>query len=413
MNVLLIGSGGREHAIAKKIKESKRLTKLYAMPGNPGIAGLAEIIGDNTDIHNIVKTAKDKNIDFIICGPEQPLVDGLTDLARENGILVFGPSKNGARLEGSKNYSKELMKKYEIPTADYRSFNDYESAEKYLNKHVTFPIVIKADGLAAGKGVKIANSKDEAIETLKSYMVDKIFGTSGNSVVFEEYMVGEEMSSIFITDAKTFLPLLAAKDYKRAYDNDQGENTGGMGSYAPHNALSKDLQEKIDTQIIKKIKLAFDKEKIDYKGVLYVGLMLTDKGPKVVEFNCRFGDPETQVTIPLIENDLLEIMLATAKGKLEGHSFKWKNDYACCVVIASGGYPASYKKGIKINFSSKPFDFFHAGTKYQGNDIVTNGGRVLNAVAFGSSKSGAIENAYKLASRVEFEGHFYRKDIGK
>jgi phosphoribosylamine---glycine ligase len=413
MNVLLIGGGGREHAIAKKIKESKRLEKFYSIPGNPGIASLSEVISDANDCESIIRAAKEKKIDLIVCGPEQPLVEGLADLARAENILIFGPSKKGANLEGSKIYSKEIMKKYGIPSSDFKSFNDYDSALNYLQKRMTYPLVIKADGLAAGKGVKIAGTKEEAMKIVKSFMVDRIFGKSGDSIVFEEFLIGEEMSALYITDGKTFLPLLPAKDYKRALDDDRGENTGGMGSYAPHHSLSKELQETIDKDIIKKIKLAFEKEGIDYKGVLYVGLMLTDKGPKVIEFNCRFGDPETQVIMPLLDCDLLEIMNATAKGKLEGHSLKWKNDYACCVVIASGGYPDSYKKGMPINFTINPFDFIHAGTKYDGKTIVTNGGRVLNAVALGSSKSGAIEAAYKLASKVNFEGGFFRKDIGK
>ena len=317
-------------------------------------------------------------------------------------------------LEGSKIFSKEMMRKYEIPTSDFKSFCDYDSAEAYINKRVTYPIVIKADGLAAGKGVKIATNQEEALAIVKSMMIDKIFGESGESILIEDFLLGEEMSALYITDGKTFLPLIPAKDYKRALDDDKGENTGGMGSYAPHNAISRELSELIDNEIIKKIKLAFEKENMDYKGVLYVGLMLTDKGPKVIEFNCRFGDPETQVILPLMDNDLLEIMYATAKGKLEGHSLKWKNDYACCVVIASGGYPDKYEKGIKIDFNGcSPYDFVHAGTRVDGNDIVTNGGRVLNAISLGSSKSGAIEAAYKLAAKAIFKDSFFRKDIGK
>ncbi|HOV15050.1 MAG TPA: phosphoribosylamine--glycine ligase [Spirochaetota bacterium] len=412
MNVLLIGSGGREHAIAKKIKESKKLKNFYCIPGNPGIANLAVIPSVSNDINSIVNFAKENKIDLIVCGPEIPLVEGLSDLARENNILVFGPSKSGARLEGSKIFSKEIMAKYDIPTSPYKSFYDYDSAYKYIEKRMTYPIVIKADGLAAGKGVKIVHNKEDAFSVIKSYMVDKIFGESSSSIIIEDFMVGEEMSALYITDGKHFLPLLPAKDYKKAYDGDKGENTGGMGSYAPHNAISKELDKEIENKIIKKIKLAFEKEKIDYRGVLYVGLMLTDEGAKVVEFNCRFGDPETQVIVPLIDNDILEIMYHTAKGNIESQKIKWKSDHAACIVIASGGYPDDYKKGLPIEFKTSAYDFIHCGTKLENGVFLTNGGRVLNAVAMGSSKKTAIENAYKLASKVNFEGVFYRKDIG-
>ena len=414
MNVLLIGSGGREHAIAKKVSESRRLDKFYCIPGNPGISQLAEVVDINIDDLNlIVEFAKDNSIDLIICGPEKPLTQGLADLASEKNIYVFGPKKIGAKLEGSKIYSKQFMSKYDIPSSPCKSFTNYEDAKAYLENRLTFPIVIKADGLAAGKGVKIVETKDQAIETVNQYMIHKILGKSGESIIIEDYMIGEEMSLLYITDGKTFLPLLPAKDYKKVYDRDRGDNTGGMGSYAPHNMITDELKEQIEKQILQKIKQGFKKEDIDYKGVLYVGAMLTEEGPKVIEFNCRFGDPETQVILPLIENDLLEIMYAAAKGKLESHSIKWKKDYAACVVIASGGYPKEYKKGIKIDFDIDPYDFIHAGTKYNGKNIITNGGRVLNAVSIGNSKSIAIQGAYKLAQKVNFESAFYRKDIGK
>jgi phosphoribosylamine---glycine ligase len=414
MNVLLLGNGGREHAIAKKIAQSKRLKKLYSIPGNPGISQLAEIAEiDPDDLESVINFAKKSKIDLIISGPEKPLVDGIADLAAKENILVFGPRKMGAMLEGSKTYSKQFMIKYNIPTSPFKSFTDYNSAATYLANRHTFPLVIKADGLAAGKGVKLAESKEEALNTVEQYMVKKIHGDAGNSIIIEDFLIGEEMSFLYITDGKTFIPLLPAKDYKKAFDGDKGENTGGMGSYAPHVSINDELKKKIDKEIVEKIKTGFKEENFDYKGVLYIGLMLTDEGPKVLEFNCRFGDPETQVILPLIENDLLEIIHAAAKGKLETHSIKWKNDYAACVVIASGGYPGEYKKGLKIDFDIDPFEIIHAGTKYQGKNIVTSGGRVLNCVALGCSKSAAIENAYKLAEKVHFEKGFYRKDIGK
>ena len=413
MNILLIGGGGREHAIAKKINESKKLKNFYSIPGNPGISSISKVIGNSLDVNDIVSKAIEYSIDIIVCGPEQPLVEGLSDLAEKEGIKVFGPKKSGAMLEGSKIFSKQFMSKYDIPTSDYKVFNDYYEAEKYFNKRTTYPVVIKADGLAAGKGVKIAKNREEAHSVIKSYMIDRIFGTAGECIVVEEFMTGEEMSALYITDGKTFIPLLAAKDYKRAYDNDSGENTGGMGSYAPHNSLTSQLADKINEQIINNVRIGFNKENIEYNGVLYVGLMLTEDGPKVVEFNCRFGDPETQAILPLLETDILDMMYRCVKNNLNNFQLKWKNLYSCCVVIASGGYPDDYKKNIKIKFNGNPFDFIHAGTKYDNdNNIVTNGGRVLNAVALGSSKTGAIQNAYKLIEKVEFEDYFYRKDIG-
>lgn len=415
MNVLLIGSGGREHAIAKKIAESPRLKKMYAIPGNPGINKLAESKNINIlDIQAIVKFAKEKNIDLIISGPETPLVAGIADEAEKAGIFTFGPKREGAILEGSKIFAKQFMAKYGIPTASFQTFDSYDEAKKYLEKCLIFPIVIKADGLAAGKGVKIANNREEAIDIIKSYMHKKIFDKAGERIVIEEFLTGEEMSFFYITDGKTFLPLIPAKDYKRAFDNDTGENTGGMGSYAPHLAITEKLREEIYKNIVIPFKNGLKSENIDYRGVIYIGLMLTEDGAKVIEFNCRFGDPETQVIMPLIENDILEIMYYTAIGKLENKSIKWKNSYAASIVIASGGYPGDYKKGLKIVFDIDPFEFIHAGTSYdRDGNIVTAGGRVINCVALGQSKKSAIEAAYKLAEKVHFENSFYRKDIGK
>jgi len=414
MNVLLVGSGGREHTIAKKIKESPKLKNFYAVPGNPGIAQLAEIISDKINLTEIINFCKNNKVDLIVCGPEQPLVDGLADMAKEANIAVFGPGKSGAILEGSKIYAKKFMSKYDIPTAEYKIFTEYEKAKEYIEKSLIYPMVIKADGLAAGKGVKIAYDRETALDIIHKYFIDKILGDAGTSIVIEEFMTGEEMSFLYITDGKYFLPLLPAKDYKRAFDNDKGENTGGMGAYCPHSRINDELFNLIEREIIDKVKIGFKKENIDYRGVLYVGLMLTDEGPKVVEFNCRFGDPETQVILLLIEGDLLEIMYKTATKRLENVSLKWKNQYIACVVIAKEGYPGEYKKGDIIKFKGNPYDFIHAGTKIDDNgNIVVNGGRVLNAVSMGASKISAIENAYALCNKVEFNGAFYRKDIGK
>ncbi|MCG8569151.1 MAG: phosphoribosylamine--glycine ligase [Spirochaetes bacterium] len=414
MNILIVGGGGREHAITKKVAESNKDKKLFAIPGNPGIGKLAEIISTDLSVANIIDKALEYKVDLIICGPEQPLVDGLTDLANEKGILVFGPNKKAAQFEGSKIFAKQFMKKYQIPTADFKAVYDYKSAEEYIFSKKIYPLVIKADGLAAGKGVKIVQNQQEALFAVKELMVDKILGSAGDKIIFEEYMVGEEMSSLFITDGKAFLPLIEAKDYKRAYDNDEGGNTGGMGSYAPHTSLNDELRSIVNQNIIQPIKKGLKKENIEYRGVLYIGLMLTDEGPKVVEFNCRFGDPETQVILPLMENDFIDIALATVKDIIHSKKIKWKNEYAATVVIASGGYPGTYEKDIPIEFQGiDPYEYIHAGTKQQGELLLTNGGRVLNAVATGASKEAALNQAYQLAKKVQFNGAFYRNDIGK
>ncbi len=410
MNIFLVGNGGREHAIAKKISSSPLLTNLYFTPYNPGIASIGKFVDIPYTKEDIVSFSKNNNIDLIISGPEQLLVDGLSDHANQHGIKVFGPSKSGAILEGSKIYSKELMKKYKIPTADYNIFYDYNSAKNFIDSS-NIPIVIKADGLAAGKGVAVAMTRDEAYSFLKKCFIDDGFGSSGRSVVIEEFMEGVEMSALFITDGNTFLPLIAAKDYKRIFDNDKGPNTGGMGSFAPHNLLTQSLQDEIDKLIISPLRAAFKSENIDYNGVLYVGLMLTNSGPKVVEFNCRFGDPETQAILPLMENDLLQIMFDTVNGKLNSNKLEWLSLYSCCVVIASKGYPDSYLKNIPMTFKTNPFDYIHCGTTVRGNSFFTNGGRVLNSVGLGETLALARENAYKLVDNIDFDGKFFRKDI--
>ena len=410
MNILLIGNGGREHSIAKKISTSPLLTNLYFTPYNPGIETIGKFIDIPYTKESIVSFAKDKNIDLIISGPEQLLVEGLADYANENGIKVFGPSKSGAILEGSKIYSKQLMKKYNIPTAEYNVFYDYESSKDFINS-CNIPIVIKADGLAAGKGVAVAMTREEAYSFIKKCFIEEGFGASGRSVVIEEFMKGIEMSALFITDGEVFLPLIAAKDYKRIYDNDKGANTGGMGSFAPHNLMTESLKQEIEKSIISPLRIAFKNENIDYKGIIYVGLMLTDNGAKVVEFNCRFGDPETQAILPLMKNDLLEIMFDTVNGKLNRHKLEWSNQYSCCVVIASKGYPNNYLKNIPMTFKTSPSDYIHCGTKFRDGDFFTNGGRVLNGVATGDTLEIAREKAYKLVGAVDFEGKSFRKDI--
>lgn len=413
MKVLLVGNGGREHAIAKKIAESPTLTEFFSIPGNPGINTLAKVADTKNEPEAIADWAKNNGIDLIVCGPEIPLVAGLADFAAAKGIPVFGPKKIGAMLEGSKIFSKRFMEKYNIPTAPFVVLESYEAAVDYVKAHPQqYPMVIKADGLAAGKGVKIAKDENEALDTLKDYMVNGILGEAGKKIVIEQFMPGEEMSVFYITDGKKFMRLIAAKDYKKAFDGDKGENTGGMGCYAPHQSLTKDLSDKIEKLIMPGIKKGFDEEKFDYRGVLYVGLMLTADGPKVVEFNCRFGDPETQGIMPLIDEDVVKLFYQAATGTLEYENIKWKDMFAASVVVASKGYPGSYEKGKEISFETDMKDYIHAGTKEIDGKIVTNGGRVLNAVAVGATKAEALKKAYELAAKVKFDGCFYRKDIG-
>lgn len=413
MKVLLVGNGGREHAIAKKIAESSVLTEFFSIPGNPGINTLAKVADTENTPESIADWAKNNNIDLIVCGPEIPLVAGLADAAADKGIPVFGPKKIGAMLEGSKIFSKRFMEKYNVPTAPFVVLEDYETAAEYVKAHPQqYPMVIKADGLAAGKGVKIAANEKEALDTLNDYMVKGTLGEAGKKVVIEEFMPGEEMSVFYITDGKKFIRLIAAKDYKKAYDGDKGENTGGMGCYAPHQSLTEELSDKIEELIMPGIKQGFAEENFDYRGVLYVGLMLTKDGPKVVEFNCRFGDPETQGIMPLIDEDIVKLFYQAACGNLEYENIKWKNMFAASVVVASKGYPGSYEKGKEIFFETDMKDYIHAGTKEINGKIVTNGGRVLNAVATGNTKAEALEKAYELAAKVKFDGCFYRKDIG-
>ena len=412
MKVLLVGNGGREHAIAKKIAESKKVTEFYSVPGNPGINTLAKLADVKNEPIEIAKWAAKNKIELIVCGPEIPLVDGLADEANKLGIPVFGPKKIGAMLEGSKIYSKNFMKKYNVPTASFVVLEDYNNAVEYVKSHPAYPMVIKADGLAAGKGVKIAQDEAEALETLKEYMVDLSLGDAGKKIIIEEFMPGEEMSVFYVTDGKKFLRLIAAKDYKKAYDGDKGDNTGGMGCYAPHQSLTEELSAQIENEIMSGIYEGFEKEGFDYRGVLYVGLMLTKEGPKVVEFNCRFGDPETQGIMPLLDEDIVELFYQAATGNLCKESIAWKNLFAASVVVASSGYPASYEKGKVITFDTDMKDYIHAGTIEKDANIVTNGGRVLNAVATGATKEDALKAAYDLVSKVHFDGAFHRKDIG-
>ena len=416
MNILVIGSGGREHTLAWKLAQSPKATKLYAVPGNPGMADIAECIGgvDICDNKALVKLAEDKAIDLVVVGPEVPLTNGVVDAMNAAGIKAFGPRKLAAEIEGSKSFSKNLMKKYGIPTAKYEVFTDADEARAYIKKEGA-PIVIKADGLAAGKGVIVAMTLEEALDAVHEIMDDAAFGKAGSRVVIEEFMEGEEASLLAFTDGKTIYPMVSSQDHKRAYDGDKGPNTGGMGTYAPAPVMTDEMVKIATERILKPTIAAMAKEGRPYKGCLYAGLMITKEGPKVVEFNARFGDPETQVVLPLLESDLVDIMLACTDGHLDEEHIEWSKGAAVCVVIASGGYPKAYKKGYPIEglAKAKALDtlVFHAGTAEKDGKIVTNGGRVLGVVAKADDIRTAVDKAYKGVNAITFQDAFHRNDI--
>lgn len=418
MNVLLIGSGGREHALALKISESKSLSKLYISPGNPGTLSLGENVNLDVKNHSEMENfCQDKNIELVVVGPEQPLVDGLTDFLLSKNIKVFGPSQNAAQIEGDKSFSKELMKKYNIPTAAFEVFanNEYEKAVEYVSNG-KFPVVIKASGLAAGKGVLICEDKNSALEALEDCFNNKVFGEAGDKVVIEEFMVGQEASLFAITDGQNFVSLPVSQDHKRIGEGDTGLNTGGMGAYAPAPVMTDELLDISEKTIIQPTLDAMKKEDKTFVGCLYCGLMLTAEGPKVVEFNCRFGDPETQAVLPLLEGDFLELLYSAAAGNINKDAVKYNGKTSVCVIAASKGYPGSYEKGFEIkgleSNSDKEIIVYHAGTKAQDDKIVTSGGRVLgvNATISGDLKS-CKEKAYSGLKQICFEGIYYRNDI--
>ena len=418
MRVLLIGGGGREHALAWKLVQSPKVEKLYAAPGNPGMALLqkCECINLNVDdLEGVADYAEEKSIDLTVVGPEAPLVAGIADVFKRRGLPVFGPSKAAAQLEGSKAFSKELMAKYDIPTAFFKICEDIDTAKAYVEEKGA-PIVVKADGLAAGKGVVVAMTKQEALDAIDEMMGDHKFGAAGARLVLEEYMEGEEASLLAFTDGKTVVPMIAAQDHKRVFDGDEGPNTGGMGTYAPAPVMTDILRLKATELILKPVVEAMAKEGTPYQGCLYAGLMIKGESVKVVEFNCRFGDPETQVVLPLLDGDLAEIMLACAIGTLDKVDVAWHNQAAVCVVMASGGYPESYEKGKEITGlndaeADKNVVVFHAGTKESEGKIVTSGGRVLGVTAVDSSIKSARDRAYAAVEKIAFEKNFYRKDI--
>lgn len=412
MKIMVVGGGGREHAIIKKLKESPKAEKIYALPGNGGIAADAECVPIGAkDIDGIVKFAVENKIDFAVVAPDDPLVLGAVDALNAKGIKTFGPDKKAAIIEGSKVFSKQLMKKYGIPTAAYESFSDMEKALAYV-ENAAAPMVVKADGLALGKGVIIAQTREEAKNAVKTIMGDRIFGESGSSIVIEEFLTGPEVSVLAFTDGKTLVPMVSSMDHKRALDNDKGLNTGGMGTVAPNPYYTEDIAKECMEKIFMPTVDAMNQEGRSFSGCLYFGLMLTENGPKVIEYNCRFGDPETQVVLPLLKSDLLEIMLHIYDKTLDKASVEFEKGCACCVVMASSGYPQKYETGFEISMPSDK-NIYVAGAKTEGGKLLTSGGRVLGVTETGKTLSEAIDKAYNTVKQVGFTNAYYRKDIGK
>lgn len=418
MKVLIVGGGGREHAIARKVSESKRVTKIYCAPGNAGIEEVAECVPIGAmEFDKLVAFAKEKEIDLTIIGMDDPLVGGIVDVFEEQGLRVFGPRKNAAIIEGSKAFSKDLMKKYHIPTAAYETFDSAEEAVRYL-KTSSYPIVLKADGLALGKGVLICNTYEEACDGVKSIMLDKQFGSAGDRLVVEEFMIGREVSVLAFCDGKTIRPMTSAQDHKRAQDGDQGLNTGGMGTFSPSPFYTEEVDEFCKKYVYQPTIDAMKEEGRDFTGILFCGLMLTEKGPKVLEYNARFGDPEAQVVLPRMKNDIIDVMEACIDGRLQEVPLEFYDNAAVCVVLASKGYPEQYEKGFLIDglsaFEGKSdFYAFHAGTKKSSEGIVTNGGRVLGVTATGKDLREARKKAYEATEWIQFANKYKRNDIGK
>lgn len=419
MKVLIVGGGGREHAIAQSVAKSEKVDKIYCTPGNAGIAALAECAPIGAmEFDKIVAFAKEKEVDLVIVGMDDPLVGGLVDELEKAGIRAFGPKKNAAILEGSKAFSKDLMKKYNIPTAAYENFESADEALAYLREKADFPIVLKADGLALGKGVLICNTLEEAEEGVKTIMLDKKFGSAGNTLVIEEFMTGREVSVLSFVDGKTIKTMTSAQDHKRAKDGDQGLNTGGMGTFSPSPFYTKEVDEFCEKYVYQATVDAMAAEGREFKGIIFFGLMLTEKGPRVLEYNARFGDPEAQVVIPRLKNDIVEVFEACIDGTLDKIDLQFEENAAVCVVLASDGYPVSYEKGYPIEgletFKEKDgYYVFHAGTAFKDGKIVTNGGRVLGVTAKGADLKEARANAYEATKWISFENKYMRNDIGK
>lgn len=414
MKILVVGGGGREHTIIKKIKENDSVDEIFALPGNGGIAMDATCVPISaTDIDKITEFAKSKNVDYAVVAPDDPLVLGCVDALEAVGIPCFGPNKKAAIIEGSKVFSKDLMKKYNIPTATYEIFNDMNKALAYLET-APVPTVIKADGLALGKGVIIAETKEQAKNAVISMMQDKKFGSSGDNIVIEEFLTGPEVSVLSFTDGKTVVPMVSSMDHKRAGDNDTGLNTGGMGTVAPNPYYTEDIARQCMDEIFMPTINAMNAEGRTFKGCLYFGLMLTPNGPKVIEYNCRFGDPETQVVLPLLESDLLTVMQSVTNGTLSNTAVKFSSKSAACVVMASEGYPVSYEKGYEIRIPADVVsNVYVAGARLEGGKLLTNGGRVLGVTAVADTLEDAIKDSYSMVERIHFDNAYYRHDIGK
>lgn len=417
-NILIVGSGGREHALAKKLNESSRVAEIYVIPGNAGTAKIAENVElDPLNFKEIADFARQNNIDMTFVGPEKPLVEGIVDYFKTRDLKIFGPNKKAAQLEGSKVYAKKVMENCKIPTAKFATFSKSKQALAFL-KDCSFPTVVKAEGLAAGKGVIIAEDFKEAEAAINKIMEDRYFGEAGQRVVIEEYLKGQEATVMVFSDGKTYYPMLSAQDHKQIGEGDTGPNTGGMGAYAPTPLVDREVQSKVDKQILKPLFNYLNTHGIKFKGVLFVGLMIENKEPKVLEFNVRFGDPEAQVVLPLLENDLLEIAEKIERQELSELELKWKNQKSMAVIMASGGYPVEYEKGKVIsgldnfNDSTNPF-VIQAGTRYEDNKILTNGGRVLAVVATGDTYQEVYDNCYQNIKKISFENAYYRKDIGR
>lgn len=414
MKVLVIGSGGREHAIAYKLVQSKKVTKLFAIPGNPGIAQIGSCHNIKvTDLEGILNFVREHSIDLTVVGPEVPLCMGIADLLEDNGFKVFGPKMAGAQFEASKAYTKKFLEKYNIPTAKYVEVQSYHDALLALNQF-SYPVVVKADGLAAGKGVVICQNYDETVNTLKEFLLDGVLGEAGNKVVLEEFLTGFEASLLCFVDNNTIVPMVSVKDHKQIYDNNEGPNTGGMGTVSPNPFMPDGLDKVFDETILKPFMKGLKEEKIDYRGVIFIGLMIENGVAKVLEFNVRFGDPETQSLMLRLDSDLFDIMYACSTNTLTDDLVKFNDDYVACLVLASAGYPGSYEKGKEIFGLDKVSDVvvFHAGTKEENGNIYTNGGRVLNICAKGNSLEDSRNKVYAAANIIDFDGKYYRKDIG-
>jgi phosphoribosylamine--glycine ligase len=418
MKVLVVGGGGREHALVWKIAQSPRVTKIYCAPGNAGISEQATIVPIKAnDLNGLLEFALKEEIDLTIVGPEEPLTKGIVDLFESKGLSIFGSNQRAAKIEGSKAFAKEMMKKYCIPTASYEIFDDHKEAIAYIRRHGT-PIVVKADGLAAGKGVIVCKTVEEAIQSVERIMVDKIFGEAGNRVVVEECLVGEEASYIAFTDGKVILPMASSQDHKPIFDRDEGPNTGGMGAYSPAPVVTDQVHEKILERILRPIIQGMGEEGRPYKGVLYAGLMIHDGHPEALEFNARFGDPETQPVLMRMKGDIIPILEACIKGNLSQYQIEWDSRASVCVVMASKGYPGDYEKGKTIHglkevSQMKDVFVFHAGTALKGGQVITNGGRVLGVTGLGKDISRAIEKTYQAVKKISWDGVHYRKDIGR